>query len=355
MKHIKRFSQLNESKQDGLEIMDAIINSPEGKDLAAAINYDGSLQPGQPKVPITDLFDLKNTGRVWIKGTYGSKSYIEKIDGSYTLVSRSMSKIFSQEDYPNIKDCLRGAWSNALGKRSASLGIKKKDYREWLETNIEPGQELSHQELLSIFHKEKTGKELPDLTEVIKNTPVIKPIKKFFPDSIIPDGRIGFMELKIILSGSKDLLLLLCEDPNIHRLINTVNMYIPVHFNVKMFRKKTSVTRRSGGSGTIEIGTEDPNQEGNIDRLIRELAIESIKGYLSNRCPLLEEAFISIFSGNADNMEEVFDNVADSIISKGEPSLFSQAKKNPVLWDKIEKKMGSRKSGTASKLGDLGF
>ena len=352
MKHIKRFSQLNESKQDGLEIMDAIINSPEGKDLVASINYDESLHPGQSKIPLTDLFDLKNTGRVWIKGTYGSKSYIEKIDGSYTLRSLSNGKIFAQEDYHNIKDCLRGAWSNKLGKRSTSLGIKKEDYREWLETNIEPGQELNHEELLSIFHKEKTGKELPDLREVIKNTPIYKSIKKFFPSSIIPDGRIGIMELQIIYGAFKHLLLL-CEDPHIHRAIEVNALYTPVFFKVKMFGKKTVIHRST--QGIIEIGTEDPNQEENIDRLIRELALENTKKWISNRCPLLEEVFISIFSDKVDNMEEVFANTADRIISKGEPSLFAKAKKLPVLWDEIEKKMGSRKSGTASKLGDLGF
>ena len=48
-------------------------------------------------------------------------------------------------------------------------------------------------------------------------------------------------------------------------------------------------------------------------------------------------------------------SIADHIISRGEPSLISKAKKIPVLWDEIEKKMGSRKFGTASKLGDLGF
>ena len=122
MKHLIGFSQLNEAKQDGLEIMDAIINTPEGKDLTAAI--------GIPGLTVADLFEPKNTGRVWIRGTYGSKSYIEKINGIYSLISLSNGKIFAQEDYNTIKECLRGAWSNAIGKKATSIGLKKKDYRE---------------------------------------------------------------------------------------------------------------------------------------------------------------------------------------------------------------------------------
>ena len=33
MKHIKYFSSINESYQDGIEIIDAIRNTPEGRDL----------------------------------------------------------------------------------------------------------------------------------------------------------------------------------------------------------------------------------------------------------------------------------------------------------------------------------
>ena len=52
----------------------------------------------------------------------------------------------------------------------------------------------------------------------------------------------------------------------------------------------------------------------------------------------------------------VWSTIADHIISKGEPSLISKAKNHfPLAWDEIEKKMGGRKSDTASKLGDLGF
>lgn len=189
MKHLKLYEQFNvlrESLNDGEEIMDAIRNSPEGRDLCAVMG----IEPGA--VNLANTFLLKRTGRVHVLSA-GSKTYLEKDERSGTYYFESVSSFsgkFGREDYPTIPELLRGLWTNIVGKRSTSLGIKKDEIRKWMDSNITPGQGLEIRKLQERFIISQ-GKELPDLSEIFDNR-YIKMMGKIFPEfgnnSYLSDG-----------------------------------------------------------------------------------------------------------------------------------------------------------------------
>jgi hypothetical protein len=180
MKYIKSFSSINESHQDGLEIIDALKNSPEGKDLFTIAN------DGNPVPNFDRMFELKRTGRVWFHGG-GSKTFIERQDGRYCFESISQGKYFGGECYPTIKECLRGLWTNIIGKRSTTLGIKKDVFREWINNNITPGRELSLSDISNEYMK-ANGILVPDLSQ-IPMTAIFKTINSFFEITYTGSGK----------------------------------------------------------------------------------------------------------------------------------------------------------------------
>jgi hypothetical protein len=168
MKHIKNFTSLNESYQDGVELIDAIKNTPEGRDFQKIVlghSFDTS-------------FDLKRTGRVYLTN-YGSKTSVERIaNGRYSITSLSNGVPFWTEYYDNIPELLRGAWSNAVAKRISGSGMKKEDIRNWVLANIPIGSELSAVEILNSY-TEKNSIEFLDANE-IENTEIIRKLQRIF-------------------------------------------------------------------------------------------------------------------------------------------------------------------------------
>ena len=168
MKHIKNFTSLNESYQDGVELIDAIKNTPEGRDFQKIVlghSFDTS-------------FDLKRTGRVYLTN-YGSKTSVERIaNGRYSITSLSNGVPFWTEYYDNIPELLRGAWSNAVAKRISGSGMKKEDIRNWVLANIPIGSELSAVEILNSY-TEKNSIEFLDANE-IENTEIIRKLQSIF-------------------------------------------------------------------------------------------------------------------------------------------------------------------------------
>jgi hypothetical protein len=168
MKHIKNFISLNESYQDGVELIDVIKNTPEGRDLQKIVlghSFDTS-------------FDLKRTGRVYLTN-YGSKTSIERIaNGRYSITSLSNGVPFWTEYYDSIPELIRGAWSNAVAKRISGSGMKKEDIRNWVLANIPIGSELSAVEILNSY-TEKNSIEFLDANE-IENTEIIRKLQSIF-------------------------------------------------------------------------------------------------------------------------------------------------------------------------------
>ena len=194
MKHIKYFSSINESHQDGVEIIDAIRNTPEGRDLQKLLMTYGR--------EFESVFELKRSGRVYLIG-YGSKTYMERTDrGDYMVTSLSEGVPFWTERYTTIQQLLREAFINHVSKRMSGAGIKKEDVREWVSGNITPGSEMDLDQIKEMYNS-STGVEYLDIEEV-KNLPVIKRLESLFPnlEFRIINGKIPYGVLSIDLAKS---------------------------------------------------------------------------------------------------------------------------------------------------------
>lgn len=180
MKHLKNFGQLNESREDGVSIMDAVANSPEGKDLCVILKADPA--------NLGHWFEMVRTGRIYVRGA-GSKTYMGRYeDGRFYYESVSNGKPFGTEYFPDIKSLLRGLWLNLAGKWSTHLGLSKKDFMQWVDENIQPGRGLSIHDLREDYIK-SNGKDLPDVAEILKS-PKLEFFKKiYFSSYRISDAR----------------------------------------------------------------------------------------------------------------------------------------------------------------------
>jgi hypothetical protein len=193
MRYLKTFNSLNESYQDGVDIMEAIKNTPEGRDLQKIIlGYS-----------FATSFDIKRTGRVYLKN-YGSKTSVERIaNGRYSITSLSNGVPFWTEYYDSIPELLRGAWSNAVAKKITEQGMKKDDIRRWVTDNINPGSELSIKEIHDRYTQEFSIDFL-DINE-LQDSKIINKLRSIFlNDNIltIRNGRVDYAELVIDLGDS---------------------------------------------------------------------------------------------------------------------------------------------------------
>lgn len=358
MKHLKGFLQLNESKQDGIEIMDFISTSPEGSDLMKIIGNGRA---------ITDVFDLKNTGRVWVQGTYGSKTYIQKTpEEQYGIYSLSNGVVFSSEVYDTIQQAIRALWTNAMGKKITSLGIKKNDYRDWAESNIQPGLGLSQEELISRYSSDKGLAGLPNIEIILDRSPKIKMLKIFFDDLVVRNGhkKDSFI-LSIPLKGKA--IPENCFNKPVYAS-SSYQLEISIPVTPKAAGKSKIVKKDSTyKSPEIILAGNNPDQE--FERLLSKVLIgfsvpsneytsNNIYKYIST-CPIVLSIF-SIIGGSADidspDTEDLFNQLADNFIAQNDFKTLTRIEQMiPQLWDIIKNKMGDRKAKTASRLGDLGF
>lgn len=194
MKHIKYFSSINESYQDGVEIIDAIRNTPEGRDLQKLLMTYG--------LEFESVFELKRSGRVYLIG-YGSKTYMERTDrGDYVITSLSNGVPFWTERYTTIQQLLREAFINHVSKRMTGSGIKKEAVREWISGNITPGSEMDLDQIKGMYDS-STGVEYLTIEEV-RDTPVIQKLYHIFPRFRfdILNGKVPYAVISIDLGDS---------------------------------------------------------------------------------------------------------------------------------------------------------
>ena len=171
MKHIKGFKALNESKEDGLEIMNALVNTPEGKDLVSLICIRHKT--------FSDSFEMKRTGRIHIIGG-GSKTYIDKFGDVYGYESVSQGKPFGRETFNTIAELLRGIWSNIISKQLVvPIGHKKDVIRSWVESNILPGEELTVDDI-EVKYVDSNNLHLPDLSIIEKESKLFYRLNSVF-------------------------------------------------------------------------------------------------------------------------------------------------------------------------------
>ena len=334
MKHIKEFKALNEAKEDGLEIMDALVNTPEGKDLVSLICIRHKT--------FSDSFEMKRTGRVHIIGG-GSKTYIDKFGDVYGYESVSQGKPFGRETFNTISELLRGIWSNIISKQLVvPIGHKKDVIRSWVESNILPGEELTVDDIEAKYI-DSNNLHLPDLSRIEKESKLFSRLNSVFNVSLTKNSddfySLGFQFNKwgIFTFESK-------KYPN--SAPSPLSVYIKSKFSGKSSCLNTKITLAN--SDTI---IKD------FEKFMKPI-IENIERFIINwdlNNPEILSALIKfIIEGNNDDIISL-STIADLIIAKNEFRTMNKVKDTyPELWRIIQDKMGDS-ADLASDMGALGF
>lgn len=326
MKHLKNFNALNESMQDATFIMDFLANSPEGSDLVR-LNNDPRYQT------FATMFEGKRTGKVYCNG-FGSKTYIDKNQsGEYCWQTLSNGKIFAQECYPTLAECVRKLWSNILAKGLNRFGVKKSVLRNWAETNITVGSGLNQDELVERY-AQSAGRKLADLSE-ISNSKMFNFLEAVFDATYekYPDPN-GYT-LLIDLTGPFGINI--CNIPE-----NTSTFFkrprLDIHVKNDLSGKNRTKKNSSDIENQIIIGDPDSMIEyfdRAVPKIIMKLATAQGAGYRfgirgSVLCPellaILESLLIS------DNPQDSYSSVSNII-----KNALVKMRDKPVLYSSVIK------------------
>jgi hypothetical protein len=337
MKHIKGFKALNEAKEDGLEIMDALVNTPEGKDLVSLICIHKTF---------SDAFVMKKTGRIHISGA-GSKTYIDKFDSFYGYESLSNGKPFGRETFNSITELLRGIWSNIIAKQLIiPIGDKKEVIRSWVESNILPGEKLTVDE---IGEKYTVGNNLylPDLSRIENESKLFKRLNSVFNVSLTKINN-RYYTLDFLLDKWGDFSFESKKYPN--SAPTRLSVSITAKFNGKSSRKSSVIDQK------ITLTNSD-NIIKDFEKCMKPI-IEDIEKYIINwdlSNPVILRFLIKfIIYGDNDTTTDL-NMIADEIINKNNYKTINTIKGNyPALWKIIRDKMGDS-ADLASDMGALGL
>jgi hypothetical protein len=334
MKHIKEFKALNESKEDGLEIMDALVNTPEGKDLVSLICTRNKT--------FADSFEMKRTGRIHIHGG-GSKTYIDKFGDVYGYESVSNGKPFGRETFNTIAELLRGIWSNIIAKQLVTpIGDKKDNIKSWVESNILPGEGLT---VYEIGDKYAVGNNLqfPDLSRIEKESALFNRLNSIFNITLIKENN-RYYTLNFTVNKWGDYTFKSTRYPNMGPLV--IGIGITSKCKGKSTVASNSITLTN--SNTIIEDFE------NLMKPILKDQERIINAYAFSNPDILSFLIEAVISGN-NNSSVGLEQIADQIIDKNELNLINSIKNNhPKLWKIIQDKMGDS-ADLASDMGALGF
>ena len=177
MLHIKPFNQfiINEALENPLEIIQALQDTPEGRDLVAIA--DGR--------NFEDIFEPKRTGRVY-STVFGSKMYIDKNEmGNYCWQALSNGKIFAQGCFRTIPECIRDYWSYVSSNYLGIGGKAKQEAKEILKRDIPIGSGLTLEQIEKVYRDAKGIKEV-DIKDIL-NTPTYKVLEGLFGATLVGD------------------------------------------------------------------------------------------------------------------------------------------------------------------------
>jgi hypothetical protein len=334
MKHIKGFKALNESKEDGLEIMDALVNTPEGKDLVSLICIRHKT--------FSDSFEMKRTGRIDIIGG-GSKTYIDKFGDDYGYESVSQGKTFGRETFNTIAELLRGIWSNIASKQLViPIGDKKDNIRSWIESNILPGEGLTVDEIGS---KYVSGNNLqfPDLSRIEKESRLLDRLRSVFAVTLSKEND-RYYTLNFTINKWRNFIF----------KSNKFSTMSPLGIGVGITAKSKGKSSLIGNTGITlaNYNTVIEDFEKFMKTILEGIEISIISYDISNPEILLFLIKSIIYGGDSNvGMEEI----ADQIIANNSFKIINTVKDNyPELWKIIQDKMGDS-ADLASDMGTLGF
>lgn len=317
MKHLKTFNALNESLQEASVILDFLRDSPEGNDL---------FKIGRNKT-FEESFEARRSGRVHVIG-FGSKTYIDKSDRGYCFQTLSNGKIFGQECYPTIGECVRQLWSSVIGRTlSVAYGVKKDEIRKWALANIPVGRGLGMKEIVDEYARAEQ-KEEANFLDVAENSKMFKLVQDVFKTNIV-ETRLTHSQKK---SGSPEYVL-------------SVDAFKPFGLDICNYGDKTpnislSIKTNLSGKNSLKMGYpnrltlgDSATASNHLDKAIPSFVMKSLSDYKNTPyvpgvpygapfCQELIEIVRSIFTSSGDSASSMLDSFLN-LAKNNNPLIFS--------------------------------
>lgn len=325
MKHLKTFYALNESLQEASVILDFLKDSPEGNDL---------FKIGRNKT-FEGSFEARRSGRVHVIG-FGSKTYIDKSERGYCFQTLSNGKIFGQECYTTIGECVRQLWSSVIGRTlSLTYGIKKEEIRKWALDNIPVGRGLEMKEIVEEYVRSKQMEEI-NFLELAKSSKMFTLLQDVFETNIM-EARLthspkkpGSPEYVLSVDPLKPFGLDIC---NYGENIAKITLSIKTNLSGKNVLK--------GGYPNKLILGDPATASKYLDKSIPSWVMKSLTdpdnrpyvagvGFGGSFCRELIDIVRSVFSDNGDTATSILDSFLD--VAKND---------NPMIFTSIIKKLES--------------
>jgi hypothetical protein len=312
------------------------------------------------------MFELVRTGRVYCIG-FGSKTYIDKNhNGNYCWQSLSNGKIFAQECYSTLKECIREFFVTVVSRQiSGMYGVKKEEMRNWVSSNIPVGMGLTMSDIIEKY-KELEGKKKVDFLELSKDSRALNIIVNAFGGIFEkqPYDYDRYDEYTLTFNIFKPFGLDICEYGDRARPISVV---------IRAGMKGKNSIKSDWHGEIVSLGDHDTALK-YFDTALPKLLINKLSGNnnngygyyiqgVDNLCPELLELVKYIFRGDYDannNLSDILDSYLSKIKTKN-PIIFSSAiqslessGKFPELVDKyIKSDKATIKAGSILKRFEL--
>lgn len=157
MKHVKTFKLFEAANRQSVtdEIVNALENTVEGKDLLALASSKGEDGPYKP---------IK-TGKVEINNLRG-KTYITQLeDGKWYHAVYATGRTYGEGIYNSLNDCIRGVWIDFITSSNyiRPQGMNIKEYKKFVDQEINNliGKNLSTVEIRKHLSKAYFGGKEP--------------------------------------------------------------------------------------------------------------------------------------------------------------------------------------------------
>lgn len=201
MKYLESYQLFEAKNRQAItdEIVNALENTPEGKDLLGLAIKELSYSDGLDK---TSRYTARRTGRVEINNLRG-KTYITRLeDGKWYHAVEATGRTYGEGIYDSLTDCIRGVWvdfiTNSTSIRPQGMNIKR--FKKFVDQEINNliGKNLNKLEIRKHLSKAYFGGEEP----MNEDSPIFSsPRWKQIFDFIGLEKKTSFLRMQIV-SGS---------------------------------------------------------------------------------------------------------------------------------------------------------
>ena len=178
MKYLESYQLFEAETRQAItdEIVNALENTPEGKDLLALATRENPYTGNDPYFTKSRLYTPRRTGRVEINNLRG-RTYITQLPGGrwYHAVEAT-GTTYGEGVYDSLTQCIRGVWRDFIASSTSIIpgGMPRKMYKEFLDVELPQlmGKKMSKTQIREHLSKVYSGgNKMMDNTSPIFTSP----------------------------------------------------------------------------------------------------------------------------------------------------------------------------------------